>query len=260
MTIRLSTALANWIAKRGSVAEAFTGGKLKIYTGSQPSNADAAPTGTLLCTITDASGAHTAEVRATGTITLSGSAGSCTAVTVDGFALIDETVPFTTDLTTTAALLRDAINEYTNNGGWFASASGAVVTVMAPPGLGTAANGLVLDSTCGGGLTGTDVNIGSAVAGVGSVNGLHFGTVATGAIGIDPDEVWSGVNGNSGTAGWFRFEAAEADSGALDSAARYLRLDGNCATSGANLNMSSTTLTAAATETVASFNVTQPTA
>jgi phage tail sheath gpL-like len=111
---------------------ALSGGKLKIYTGAQPASADAAPTGTLLATITDGSGAHTAEVRATGTVTLSGSSGSITACTVNGLTVLGETVPFNTDLTTTAADLAEAINEYPSVPKITASSSGAVVTLTAP--------------------------------------------------------------------------------------------------------------------------------
>ena len=77
MALRLSSGLANYIAEHGGLKQALHNGQLKIYSGTQPSNADAAPTGTLLCTITDASGAHTDEVLATGTLTLdSGASGS----------------------------------------------------------------------------------------------------------------------------------------------------------------------------------------
>lgn len=37
---------------RGILGEALTGGRLRIYTGAQPSHAGAVPTGTLLCELT----------------------------------------------------------------------------------------------------------------------------------------------------------------------------------------------------------------
>lgn len=255
MTLRLSAGLRNFILSGGSMKEAMTGGKLKIYSGSQPSTADAAPTGTLLATITDNSGAHTQEVRATGTITLSGSSGSITAVTVNSLPVLGETINFDTDLATTAAALAEAINEYRSVPRIEASASGAVVTLKAPPGVGAAANGWVVDSTCVT-LVGTDVNMASGVT---SANGLKYDKAAAGVMDKHDSQTWSGVAAASGTAGWFRLEGPVADSLALDSAEAQFRIDGAVSTSGAQLNMSSTSITSAATQTITSFPITLPT-
>lgn len=255
MTLRLSAGARNHICGKGSLKNAFQGGKLKIYSGSQPATADAAPTGTLLCTITDASGAHTQEVRASGTVTLSGSSGSITACTVNGLTVLGETVAFNTDLATTATDLAEAINEYNSVPKIEASASGAVVTLKAPPGVGAGANGWVVDSTTAT-LTGTDVNMS---AGVTAVNGLKFDKAAAGIMDKLDSQTWSGVAANSGTAGWFRLEGPVADSGALDTLEAQIRIDGAISTSGAQLNMSSTSITAAATQTITSFPITLPT-
>jgi len=59
MTIRLSTALRNNIAGTTGFAATFANGIIEIYTGTQPASADAAVTGTLLGTVTLASGAFT---------------------------------------------------------------------------------------------------------------------------------------------------------------------------------------------------------
>lgn len=259
MTLRLSAALRNLMLAGGSAKNALQGGKIKIYSGAQPATADAAPTGTLLCTITDASGAHTQEVQATGTITLAGSSGSVSGVTVDGVSITGASVPFTTSLTATAVLLAAEINNYNSLPKYTASPSGAVVTVTAPRGMGAAANGLVLDATCVT-MTSTDVNIGSGVAGVSAVNGLKFDAPAAGILPKSAAQTWSGVAASSGTAGWFRFESAVADSGALDSLEAQVRLDGAVSTSGSQLNMSSTTIAASATQTITAFPVTLPTA
>lgn len=50
MAERMSTTLANQVCD--NFYDTFNAGTLKIYTGSQPANGDAAPTGTLLVTIT----------------------------------------------------------------------------------------------------------------------------------------------------------------------------------------------------------------
>lgn len=255
MTLRLSSGLRNYLENVGSFKNAFSGGKLKIYTGAQPATADAAPTGTLLATITDASAAHTQEVRASGTITLSGSAGSITACTVNALTVLGETVAFATDLTTTAANLAEAINEYPSVPKITASSSGAVVTVYAPQGVGAGANGWVVDSTCTT-LIGTDVNMSGGVT---AVNGLKFDKATAGVMDKLDSQTWSGVAASTGTAGWFRLEGPVADSGALDSTESQVRLDGAISTSGAQLNMSSTSITAAATQTITAFPITLPT-
>lgn len=59
MTIRLSTALRNNLAGTTGFAATFANGIIELRTGTQPVNADAAATGTLLGTVTLASGAFT---------------------------------------------------------------------------------------------------------------------------------------------------------------------------------------------------------
>jgi hypothetical protein len=56
MTLMLSTGLRNKLLDTGSLKTIFAAGFLKIYSGSAPASADAAVTGTLLCTISIASG------------------------------------------------------------------------------------------------------------------------------------------------------------------------------------------------------------
>lgn len=257
MTLRLSTALRNAVLDGGSIKAALQGGKLMIYTGSQPSSADSAPTGTLLATITSSSGAHTAEVLATATVTLdSGAAGSINTLTVDGVSIIDTVVPFDTSLSVTAAALAAAINVNQSSPDYTATASGAVVSITAERGSGAGANGFVVTGT----LTTLAATYANMAGGVSSVNGLTFGKAAAGVLPKNTTQTWSGVAAASGTAGWFRFVGAVADSGAADTSESQVRLDGSVSTSGAQLNMNSTTITATATQTVTSFPMTLPTA
>ncbi len=86
-------------------------------------------------------------------------------------------------------------------------------------------------------------------------NGLEFDTADNGAISKSSEETWSGAAAATGTAGWFRFYANDMTSGASTSAARF---DGAVSTSGAQLNMSSTAITAGATTTIDSFTITLP--
>lgn len=142
------------VIKGGSLKDVFKDGVLKIYSGSQPATADAAITGSLLCTITVSSGA------------------------------------------------------------WVAGSP---------------------------------------------TYGLEFGTAASGAISKASGDVWSGTNVATGTAGYFRLYANATDDGSLDTST-YARIDGAIATSGSQLNLSSTSLVAAATLTIDTFTITFPAA
>lgn len=84
MAHRLSTGLVKKMVDTGSVRSILTGGKIQIYSGSQPASADAAATGTLLLEIDpitfDADGTggvlrQTAATDWSGTIEASGTAG-----------------------------------------------------------------------------------------------------------------------------------------------------------------------------------------
>ena len=86
-------------------------------------------------------------------------------------------------------------------------------------------------------------------------NGLNFGAVSEGTLAKETGEVWSGVAGNTGTAGWFRFYANDVGTGASTTAIRF---DGSVATSGAQLNMSNTTITTAGTTTIDSVSIPLP--
>ena len=256
MALRLSTALRNSLLQNTSLKGALQNGIMEIYSGSQPASADAAVIGTLLATVTKASGARTAEVLATGTVTLAtGAAGSVNTVTVGGVNIIPQgAIAFNTSLTQTAADLATAINKGLSSPEYTASSSGAVVTIQAMPGSGTSANTLTVTAT----LTTITATYGNTSGGVDAVNGLSFNNAASGTIDKNSAETWTAVVATSGTAGWFRFKGSIADAGATDSTGIYIRMDGAIATSGAEYNVSSTTLTAAATHTVSTFPITQP--
>lgn len=258
MAIRLSTALANHLLQNGSLRNALDGGKIEIYSGAQPATADAAVTGTLLCTVTLASGAHTDEVVASGNITLTGgAAGSVNTVTVNGVNIIPNgAVPFNTSINQTASDLAAAINAQQTSPEYVAAAVGAVITISAMRGTGTTPNGFVVADT----LTTITATTGNMAGGVAYANGLSLGNASGGVIAKTATETWTGVAVVTGTAGWARFKAATADAGLADATASMIRIDGSCATSGAQFNLTSTAFVAGATQTVSSFSVTQPTA
>lgn len=97
---------------------------------------------------------------------------------------------------------------------------------------------------------------GSFTAGDGQ-NGINFDPVTGGTLSKKASEVWSGTNGSSGTAGWFRIYSNDKVTGSSTTAKR---LDGAIATSGAELNMSSTSLANGATTSLDSFEITLPSA
>lgn len=87
-------------------------------------------------------------------------------------------------------------------------------------------------------------------------NGLEFGDAASGAIAKAAAETWQGVATASGTAGWFRLCANATDAGA--ESLTLPRIDGSIGTSGADLNLSSTSITSGQTYTIDTFSLTLP--
>ena len=99
------------------------------------------------------------------------------------------------------------------------------------------------------------VSSGAFVAGAFD-NGLEFGTAASGAISKSASETWQGLGLAAGTAGWFRLSANPTDAGGADTT--LPRIDGNVGTSGADLNMSSTSIVVGSTYTIDTFTFTLP--
>lgn len=87
----------------------------------------------------------------------------------------------------------------------------------------------------------------------GDGTGLTFDDASNGIIKKNSTEIWSGTAVATGTAGWFRLQS-EADPESLSETAE--RIDGAIATSGAELNMSNTSIEAQAVQTISLFQVT----
>jgi len=88
-----------------------------------------------------------------------------------------------------------------------------------------------------------------------ATNGLEFKKEISGTLSKNSLEAWSGVASATGTAGWFRFYDNNEDTGADVTSCRF---DGSVGTSGAQLTVSSTSITSGATITVDSFDITLP--
>jgi hypothetical protein len=230
---------------------------LKWYTGSQPANGEAAPTGTLLVTLSSASGALTREVLSVGTVDLTGGgAGSVDTLTVNSIEIMGSSTPFNTSLAQTATDVCTKINNNPKNHLFDAFVTATdIINIRAKPGLGSLPNAWVVASTVTT-ITKTDANM---AGGVTAVNGLNWGDSAAGIVTKLTTQTWSGVAVATGTAGWFRFEAAVSDALGVDSSESILRMDGTIATSGAEINMGSVSITSGLTYTQDTFTATLPT-
>jgi len=263
MTIRLSEGLRNRIAQGFGFARSLHNGWIEVYSGTQPVSADALFTGTSLGKITVGSGALTKETRATATLTVTGTAQALTAVTIGTLPIVVDPGRVTTALTDTTAngaiALAGAIN---TSGICRATYSGAVVTVIAPPGVGAAWNSLALASA---GLVCTSSgNMGSVVSGIAAANGLYFAQPAAGVISKPSGVVWSMSGAVAGTAGWFRFYSSDTnDAGSLITTLTeplHARMDGSCGVGSGDLQLSSLAVAVSGPITVDTAAFTMPAA
>lgn len=256
MSLRPSKALRNFLMEGGSLKQALSNCVLKVYTGAQPATPEAAPPGTLLVTYSLAGGAITREVLATGSVALTGgAAGSLNTLTVNSLEIMGSATNFNTSLAQTATDICTKINNNPKNQLFVASNGGtATVTLTAKPGLGSLPNAWVVASTATT-ITKTDTNMSGGVT---AANGLNWGD-SVGSTLVKESGMWQGTAVATGTAGWFRFEAAVSDAGGADPGETIIRLDGAVATSGAELNMGSTAIVSATVQTLSSYSITLPT-
>lgn len=258
MAWRPSKALRNAMMEGEDFKHGMSNCVMKWYSGSQPSTPEAAPTGTLGVTLSNASGALTREVLSAGSVDLTGGAsGSVDTITVNSIEIMGSSTPFNTSLAVTAADVARKINDNPKNLLFTADVTATdQINIRAKPGLGSLPNAWVVASTVTT-ITKTDSNM---AGGVTAANGLNWGDSAVAVLAKLTTQVWSGVAVASITAGWFRIEAAVSDAGGTDSTESILRADGSIATSGAEINMGSTSLTSGLTYTLDTFTVTLPTA
>jgi len=100
------------------------------------------------------------------------------------------------------------------------------------------------------------ITLGSGVFTPGAeTNGLNFGQTTSGTTHKATGEVWSGVNLATGTAGWFRIYDNARTTGTSTTG---IRLDGACATSASQMNLTSTALTVDVTTTIDTVNLSMP--
>lgn len=285
MAKRLSTGFVNGLTQDGGFSQLLSNGVIEIYTGAQPATADAASTGTLLCTFTKAGGVYTAETVATSKIDLTGitTDETITSITVAGIEILGTTVTYATSDTVTAAAVAAAINTNLSVTSISASATGAVIIISAPKNSGIKFNNATIVAAGTGVWNGTASHFqsngvaasatpntwssgdgrfgsgaGGSIAGVAAINGLNF-TYPNATTGVLVKEVaaWQGTAVATGTAGWFRFKGDNTSSSVPSTTA--IRYDGSVGTSGSDMIVSSTAITSGAVQTLNRFEITIPT-
>jgi len=265
MALRFSTGCRNAVAGGFGWREALKDGRLYVYSGTQPTDADQDVEGTLLVTFTLSGGTYTAPVRSQAKITLSGASGSLDTVSVGGaaFNLLSAAVSFSSDLTTTAAAVASNINARQNPLNIVATSSGADITLSLPywmgalgDGLSVAATATTLVATINGGSSTTFGGTGAPAAGTTSVNGLNFQFPAVAGVLSKESTIWQGTAAATGTAGWFRYVAGGSTVSGISTT--DTRFDGSIATSGSDMDIANTLITSGSVQTINTFTFTVP--
>lgn len=118
--------------------------------------------------------AAVAEVRATGTVTITGGTATpninkVTNVTVNGVSLMSISVDWLLSNSATASAIATEINNRASIHNYTAVAVGAVITIKAAPGTGTTPNGYVVAAAVAGNVTASTANMAGGVAAVAAV-------------------------------------------------------------------------------------------
>ena len=257
MAERLSTGMRNWIlAMKREILDDCV---MKIYTGTAPAEADDAVSGNILVTISKSSATVDTTERSTPgrwSVTIPGSHAEGTyAVSI---TTADSVTPTTCTYTTAdpeghadnnaiakglAREIREACPQV------FAIAEGANSKLYIQGRVG----GLDISAVADGGGTVTIVTF-SEIEVAARCDALYFGLPASGAMSKSSD-TWSGLIGTTGVAGYFRIVRPDDDG---TESTTQKRLQGTVSTSGAELNMGNTTLTATQTHTVSTYSLTEP--
>ena len=247
MSLRYSTGERNAALKTKAFRKIFEDGTLRLYTGAQPATADLGATGSLLVSITKASGVVT--VKSTRQISACkvatrGNDGDTHIITVGG-VIYSYTVVTGDTLDTIAQKLAALVDADPNI--MAVGVGGTTVTESV----------VVMRSKFGGADAFVAVSSNTGVAVLSAVedqvptasgNGLKFGDPAAGTISKNGD-VWSGVAVLAGVAGWFRISEFGDDPTQLSTTAA--RVDGQVGVGLGDLQMGNTSIDLASTVTIA---------
>lgn len=263
--VKISTGLANALARGDSLKALLTDYVLQIFSGSVPNSADDAETGTLLVTITTDGNSWSASTKQVSTfdITDIGDNGDTLTVTISPVnpSGSNEIIQYTKSASESTKLeVAQAVASLIN--------SNSVLTRAMACNNGSNAAVIVESKYAGDSFSMTAVASGNLT--VGSVsdlvansrgNGLHFEGAQGVADGIlqKADDTWKGTVVASGTASYFRLKA-NGDAGGQDAAGTYKRIQGTVGTlSDSPLQLSgSSTLTQDTTITIGSFSIQVP--
>jgi hypothetical protein len=251
MAVSLSTGVRNHLLGGGSLRNALQGGIVKVFSGTVPADANAAQTGTLLASFTDLTQPWTPEVRSFGTVTLTGSSGQVTQVSVNGVNLLTNAVPFNNTITQTALDLVTEINNTLTTPNYLAVASDNVVAIMAMPGTGVGPNGYAVVAT----VAGLAASVAAFAGGVASANGIRFSYAAAGFLSKISTQLLRAVAVASGTAAYWRIYTDGQDTGAVDTVGAYRRVQGVV---GDTLSLPNPALVANAVVGILTFQVSAP--
>lgn len=251
MAIKLSTGLRNFLTGEGTLRKAFEDAVLYIYSGAAPATVEEAPSGTLLCKVTKASGAVTSGDRSTPQlmkVTISGTpnAGDVVKLLLDSVAFEYTLVAADDDVTKTATKVARMLNDSAQVDAIATGADG-ILYVQGR----TAGVSFTLTENTSTGITCT---VAATVTAAVRANTIQFGAATAGVISKSAD-VWSGVATATGTAGYFRLVTS---SDGLDADATDIRIQGTISTSGADLTLNNINITSGATQTIDTFSLTEP--
>lgn len=238
--LRFSTDLTNFLQAGGSFKEAFEDSVLEIYSGTQPSNADGSASGTLLASITLGGAAFSYgtdySLPQIDKLTVTANTAGTNSVTIDSITIQD-----TADGV-------DTVDDIAKRLAHKIELDKTVAQKVIPVYIGSGE--IILRSKLAGIAytlaVGGNMSIASVLT-ISRSNGLMFGDVASGQLDKESG-TWQGDGLSDGTAGWFRFK------GKIDG----INMDGNVGTYGADLNLSSTSITTGNPVTISTFSITQP--
>jgi hypothetical protein len=260
MTERLSDGLRNWLLDGGSMRQAFEDCHMIIYSGPAPAEANDEVSGVPLVTITKANGAITSTLslgetsqRNAWQLTLNGAhaAGDSAkiGITLNGGAKVTYTYLNTTDAGDANAV-REEICKMLNNIPYLMAIPGQPADNLINVAAKVAGDVLVITDE-----TGTNITVGVDETSIEArVDTIQFAVAASGAMSKSSD-VWSGEVQTSGVAGHWRI-VQPLDDGSHSHTA--IRLQGSVSTSGAELNLSSTSLVDGTTLTIDTFSISLP--
>lgn len=261
MALVYSTGAVNYRAGEGPTRRMFEDMVLDIYGAvtQPPVTADEAPTGTKLCRVTKASGSVAAITEFSGrstktlyaaTIAAGHAAGNHVVanITIDGVGPTSYSYTVLAEDDTDAKVALKVAQMLNDVAGLACIATGTTAAFY----LQSAIAGLDFSLADGGGDYA--ITPGAKVVTAARSNCICFGPPSAGVISKTSD-IWSGVNLATGVAAYFRI-VLPWDT-ALPSSVEP-RAQGVVATSGAELNLSNTSLTVGATTTLDSGSITLP--